>query len=339
MLGGLARVTQLTPKLYAITLTLVLAMALPSAAQNREAAANAFDRGSAAYLEGDYAAAARWFEMANTHAPAAPALLQAIRAHVRAENILRAATLSLRLVSTWPDAEAEVAAAQEIIDQGRERYFFVEVTCDAECSVEVNQTLQAHPSFFLEPDRGVTVGAAFDSGTVTDQVSGAAGESRSVHFERPEGPALETQTETGTGSQTEVGIGTGTETTTGNQDDESSGMSPVVFFTGLALTVGAGAVLAWSGVDTLNTRDDYEAAAAEERAAGNLAFPRASALLDDGEKAERRTNALIGVTAGLGAITLLTAIFTDWGGSDNDDEDTSVRVGIGPGSASIGGQF
>lgn len=326
--------TQLTPKLYAITLALMLAMGASSVdAQNREAAANAFDRGSAAYLEGDFAAAARWFEMANTHAPAAPALLQAIRAHVRAENLLRAATLGVRLIATWPEAEAEVEAAQEIIDQARERYVFVEVTCDADCSVEVNQTLQAHPAFFLEPDRTFTVGAAFDSGTVTDQVSGTAGETKTLSFERPEGPPID-QPPRETDPEGPIGVDP-------DPIDESSGISPAVFFTGLALTVGAGAVLAWSGVDTLNTRDDYEAAAAEERAMGDLTFPRASELLDDGQKAERRTNAMIGVTAGLGAVTLLTAIFTDWGGSDDDDDDddVQVRVGIGPGSASIGGAF
>ena len=326
--------THLTPKLYAITFALVLAMGTGSvgSAQNREAAANAFDRGSAAYLEGDFAAAARWFEMANTHAPAAPALLQAIRAHVRAENILRAATLSVRLISTWPDANAEVEAAQEIIDQARERYVYVEVACDADCSVEVDQTLQAHPAFFLEPGRSYTVGAAFDSGTVTDQVSGDAGDTKTLSFERPEGPAIQQPPrETDPVGPTVVDDG--------GDEESSGGITPVVFFTGLALTVGAGAVLAWSGVDTLNTRDDYEAAAEEERAAGNLTFPRASELLDDGQKAERRTNALIGVTAGLGAVTLLTAIFTDWGGSDDDDEDAQVSVGIGPGSASVRGTF
>ena len=326
--------THLTRKLYAVAIAITFAIT-PSfaSAQNREAAANAFDRGSAAYLEGDFAAAARWFEMANTHAPAAPALLQAIRAHVRAENLLRAATLSVRLVATWPDATQEVEAAQEIIDQAREQFFFVEVVCDADCNVEVNQTLQAHPAFFLEPGRTFTIGAAFDSGTVTDEVSGEAGGTETLSFERPEGPAIQdTPRETDPVGPTGV-------VDTDPDGDESSGISPAVFFTGLALTVGAGAVLAWSGVDTLNTRDDYEAAAEEERAMGDLTFPRASVLLDDGQKAERRTNALIGVTAGLGAITLITAIFTDWGGSDDDEDDARVRVGIGAGSASVGGTF
>jgi outer membrane protein assembly factor BamD (BamD/ComL family) len=57
--------------------------AVPSAraqdARQRQAAAEAYDQGTAAYLAGDYEKAAEWFETANRLAPAAPALIQAAR--------------------------------------------------------------------------------------------------------------------------------------------------------------------------------------------------------------------------------------------------------------------
>ncbi len=103
--------------------------------RERQAAAEAFDRGTTAYLAEDFGTAARWFEMANNLAPAAPALLQAIRAYQRAGNDLRAATLALRLVERFPDAGTSVDQAQHALDEVRGRFFLVEVACDEECAV------------------------------------------------------------------------------------------------------------------------------------------------------------------------------------------------------------
>lgn len=320
---------------------LVASSALAQSASDRQEAAAAFDRGSAAYLEGDYPAAARWFEMANNLVPAAPVVLQAIRAHLRAGNELRAGTLALRLIGKWPDAR-EVEEAQRVVDEARERFFYVEVSCDAECAVELDGALMAHPAFFVQPDTEVTVGAVFDSGTRTETISGAAGEQRTLHFERPEGPPL-TPPDANQDPQRDPGL-IGVTAPPDDTPDERGGISPAVFITSLVLTAGAGAMLVWSGLDTLAINDDYEAAAAQERANGELTFPRASALLDDGQRAERRTNALIGVTAGLGAVTLLTAIFTDWGGHDDEPDDRArlrPTIGIGPagGGVALEGAF
>ena len=51
------------------------------------------------------------------------------------------------------------------------------------------------------------------------------------------------------------------------------------------------------------------------------------ALYQDGLAKETRTNVLIGVTAGLGAATLVLALFTDWDG----DASAAAEVGrVGP---------
>jgi outer membrane protein assembly factor BamD (BamD/ComL family) len=64
---------------------------------SRSAAAEAYDRGTAAYLDGSYEKAAQWFETANRLAPAAPALMQAVRAHHKAGSALKASSLALQL--------------------------------------------------------------------------------------------------------------------------------------------------------------------------------------------------------------------------------------------------
>jgi len=296
-------------------------------AQERQAAAEAFDRGTTSYLAEDYGTAARWFEMANNLAPAAPALLQAIRAHQRAGNELRAGTLALRLVERFPDAGPAVEESQRIVDGMRASYFFVEVMCDAECAVELDGTLQAHPAFFLEPGRTYRVGASFASGNATEEVSGAAGEQRTVRLTAPEGGAVQGPNDD-PGSTRMTGESAWT-----RQDDperreareeSGGGVHPAGFLTSLALTLGAGGVLVWSGMDTLSARDEYEEVAARERMAGETTFPEASQLLADGRDKERRTNILIGATAGLAAVTVVMAIVTDWGG-DSDDERATIR--------------
>jgi hypothetical protein len=86
------------------------------------------------------------------------------------------------------------------------------------------------------------------------------------------------------------------------------GIPPAVFVTSLVLTAGAGGVLVWSGLDTNAGVPAYMSAAAR----GDL--PVAQQLLTEGQGKELRTNILIGVTAGLGAVTVATAVATRWGG-------------------------
>lgn len=320
-----------------LALALIASVSLPSGlsstsaaqtSQERQAAAEAFDRGTTSLLAEDFGTAARWFEMANNLAPAAPALLQAIRAHQRAGNELRAGTLALRLVERFPDAGAAVEEAQSILNTVRRQFFLVEVVCDEECAVELDGTLQAHPAFFLEPGRAHRVGASFANGNVSEEVQGDAGEQRTVRMVAPEGSAQGPTPEPGSTTVTDSEWTRRTATppeggATGRDEDEGGGIHPAGFLTTLGLTLGAAGVLVWSGMDTLSARDEYEEVAARERAEGN-GFDEASALLDEGQSKELRTNVLIGATAGLAALTVVLAIVTDWGG--DDDEDTQAGV-------------
>ena len=306
-------------------------------AQQRQAAAQAFDRGRTAYLNEDYATAARWFEMANDLAPAAGALMQAIVAHQRAGNELRAASLSLRLIARFPDEAAMVGRAQAVIDELGPKFFRIDVECDAECAVEVDGRLASHTSLYLSPGDEHTVGATFDTGTEQETVQGAAGETRALTFTAPEGPPV-SEVEGPGSEQTPQPNPLASPVHEEELDEDDDGISPAYFITSLVLTAGAGGLLIWSGMDTLNANDEYIETADEWRASGDPAvLARAETMLDDGESKELRTNVLIGATAGLATLTLALAIFTDWAGGDEDGEaSTEVSARLRP-QISLGG--
>lgn len=286
------------------------AVAQDSDAQQRQAAGEAFDRGTAAYLARNYPQAAEWFETAHRLAPAAPALVQAIRAHQRAGNVMRAGTLALRLATQYPDDRASARSARDALATATSRYVRVDVVCTG-CNVDLDGTLQDSPSFFVEGGGSHRVVAHFSTGDREETVRGVPGEQREVRLEAPP------PTETTPVDNRVDGNGDGTTTTTTTTPTRAptptptprarSGLSPAVAIVGLALTVAAGGVLAWSGVDTLAGVDAYELSPTQ-------------AALDDGQAKELRTNVLIGVTAGLGVATAAIMIFfTDWGGDDSHE--------------------
>ncbi len=90
---------------------------------------------------------------------------------------------------------------------------------------------------------------------------------------------------------------------------ERKGISPAFFIVGTIVTVGLGATSVWSGIDTQNNPG---AAAVKAGCAGQ---GTSCALYQEGLSKQTRTNALIGTTAGAGAVTILFAIFTRWGGA------------------------
>jgi hypothetical protein len=113
------------------------------------------------------------------------------------------------------------------------------------------------------------------------------------------------------------------------------GLHPAIFITTAVLAAGAGGVLAWSGVDTLNGVPAYQMAAQQ----GDRA--QAEALLADGQGRELRTNILIGVTSGLGAAAVGTLIFTRWGAPRAEQAPTAMLVPVfGPlPSVALWGRF
>ena len=288
-------------------------------AEERQAAAEAaYDRGTRAFRTDDFDSAARWYETANELAPSANALVQAIRSHERSGNFLRAATLGMELTSQYGEERFGRYAAASL-ERATAEGVRVEIAC-TECEITVNGEPEPRRTVFLRRDTEHLVVATFATGTVEERVLAGPGETRTLALEAPpppeDGEGGDTG-ETGTGGSggTEIVIGGGGGTIA--PVDEGGGISPAFFFTGLALTVVAGGVLAWSGFDTLEARDDYVDNPTRDK-------------LDDGRELERRTNILIGATAGLGAVTILLLALTDFSGDAEEPRGASVDAAIAP---------
>ena len=301
--------------------------AAQSDARQRQAAAEAYDRGTAAYLGSEYSRAAQWFETANRMAPAAPALMQAVRAHQRAENFPRAATLALRLSESYGDEPAAAEYSQSVLSELSNQYLRVDVLCDADCRVDLDGKLQEFHSFFLEPGSNHTVTANFDTGERTAEITGDAGESRTLEFEAPPPPPEPDIAPEGNGDGVgRVGLGP--------DDLEKKPLPPVITYIGAGLT---GALLAGSILSMLDMNsavDDYETAVAEWRDCQDdqtdcdpaALRTVAEQKLEDGLSKETRTFILWVATGAIAATTAVIAAFlTDWS-SDAADDDLAVIV-------------
>lgn len=278
-----------------------------STQESRRAAGEAFDRGTSAMLQSDFRAAAHFFEQAYRLAPAAVALKQAIRAHDRSGNGFRAANLALRLREQYPNDADGQSLANDVI--GRYGLQFVEVAASCEeCAILVNDALVGeHISgtvrFYIQPGATATVTGSFSTGDVRAEASGEAG--TSVELDAFVAPPPPPEPEVVPGQNPPV-VGSAAP-----QDD--GGIPRGVFFGVAGATVALGGVLIWSGVDTLNGVSAYEA------------NPTLAAY-NEGHDKERRTNILVGTTAGVGAAAVVIAIFTDWDGDDEEAAPTSRRV-------------
>ncbi len=293
------------------------ATSAPSSAQptaaDRQAAGQSYDRATAAYLARDYPRAATLFETAYRLAPASAPLLQAVRAHERAGNTLRAATLALRLQAFYGGEEAARRQAETTLAASSAQFVRIDVTCATPCTMELDGQLQEHSSFFASPLAAHTVRASFETGSVERSVTGAAGTTEQVAFEAPPPPAA-----VATGGETDAqgGEAGGEGGSAGEASTPASGgggLSPIAFGIALVLTAGAGGTLAWSGVDTLDGVSAYNAAPTVEG-------------LRDGQSRELRTNVLIGATGALAITTLVLAILTDWDGEGSSENAAPVQA-------------
>lgn len=275
-----------------------------SPAERQAAAEAAYDRGTQAYVGGDYAAAARWYERAHELAPAANAMIQAIRASVRANNHLRAATLGVELRRLYGEERMTQHSPQ--VEEVAPRALRVEVACEG-CELEIDGERERYRTFFLAPDTEHVIVGHFESGDRTERLMGRPGETRAIELTAPEVAATETPTEV----PVETPIETPVRPTRPIDDD--GGISPAFAIIAIGLTAVAGGVTLWSGLDTLDKNEAYEASPTLEG-------------LEEGRDLELRTNVLIGTTVGLGVLSLVALILTDWDGSPEEAPPPEVSL-------------
>jgi hypothetical protein len=289
-----------------------------SSVEERAKAAEAYDQGTSAYLAEQYERAAHWFERAYRLVPTSTALLQAVRAHEKSGNSIRAANLALQLRDTFPSDAVSHQTADTVIASVLPVNVLVRAHCEQECTLELDGALVQHPTFFVTPDVEHTIKAAFDHGETSASVKGSAGDTKEVTLSAPAAP-----------------------------------MPPPVprwaFFSSLGATVALGAVTIWSGIDAKNGVSAYESAARSANSPGinDGASPtpeeQAQTLLDEGQDKERRTNILIGVTAAMAAGTAVLGVFTNWKGESREAPSKRIEPAVGVshegGAFAIKGRF
>ncbi len=294
--------------------------------RERQAAAEAYDKGSTAYLAGEYAPAAKWFETAHRMAPNRAALLQATRAYEHAENLPRAATLALQIVLQYSEDAEAVAYAQGLIDELMPYLVRINVDCDG-CRLELESKLLEHTSFFIEPGKKHRLIAEFDTGRRTGDIYGDPGMTQGVHIDAPAAGAaasppvdlvsMETQEEPAARKDRGEKIG-------------SKRFGPLVTWIGVGVTGACVALSVLSTLDMYGGVGDYEDAATaatdcmldcamREDTAQGLLEDTAKGLLEDGQRKEDRTTILWIATGGAAVVTAGIALFlTDWSGGSSD---------------------
>lgn len=293
-----------------IVLVLGSATALAQDGDHQARASDAYDQGAALFVNGRFEEAGQWFMTAYRLAPSEAALLQGMRAYREARRLDVAGTLAVLLVSRYPSS-ASVSVASNIIDEAKRVHFHLMVEC-GDCRLEVDDRLQPGHSLFLEADSPHEVVAHFGPREVREFVSGSANEERTLQIAAPPEPIAEPETQLEPEESEPEPL---TEQRSGREI-----LPPAVFYSALGVTAVVGAVTIWATVDAYSGIDAFEEDPTIE-------------AWRDGHRRERRMKALIGVTAGLAAVTAVMGALTRF----SVGEDTEVTVG--PAGVGVDGRF
>jgi len=291
-----------------------------------------FTRGREAYKAGEFVEAAEHFESADGHAPNDKVLELAISARDKAGNADRAATLAQLGLETYPNSERIKKVAAPLVDKGHAELLQVTVECDQPCTLlDGTRIVHGAPAvrrlIFLTPgDHAIRAGWS-DERTMSQNVSGAAGESSAITFTAPPVPKKDAP------SGAPLGVA-GADT--GVESSPSRVLPPIYFLIGAGATAVLGGVTIWSGIDAQNNpgADVVKQACFDNQ-------PNCNALYNEGRDAQLRTNILIGATSVVGVATAVVGIFfTDWSGKKKSESSASimpwVSYGSGPAAGAVG---
>lgn len=280
--------------------------AFAQSAEDVKRAAAAFDQGRSAYRAESYGEAAENFEAADGFAPSAKALRLAFVARKAAGQLDRAATLAALAVDKYPEDEATMTDAKEILDEASSSLGRVEASCDTSGDLLLDGKLvhgkcDGTRVLFVTPGDHKLTASWSKARTVTKQVSVAAGASESLNFVAPPEP-VEAPPEP-TPSSTSGG-GAATESTSG-------GWSPVVFWTGLGVTAAGAGVSTFLGIRAQNEPG-------VERVKEECSDTTCE-LYKQGVANQNMATIAWSATAAVGAFTIVSAFLTDWGGKKSDE--------------------
>jgi hypothetical protein len=286
--------------------SLSLAQAPPASDPSpRAQASQQFEEGSTAFDRGDFVHAADAFERAYRHAPNPDSLWNAARARQLADDLPRAATLYARYLREAPADARDRNVATALLVTFAPRLGRVEVHGDDIEQLMVDERPSEERIIYVSP--GAYVVRARVAGVLLQQTPVLrAGDVIGLVFEAP-GPAVSAETERAQQQSHLI-----SETLVTSPPSRSSGLSPWFVAGGGILTGVAVAATIASGFSTLSARDAFNAS------------PTASNLAT-GQFMQARTNVLLGISIGLGAMTTATAIWlVEWRGAAHG----GVRLGV-----------
>lgn len=246
-------------------------------------AAKAFADGERAFAAGSYRRAAALFEQAYAEAAHPATLFNAAKARAQAGDHARAANHYARLDSD-ASAPADRADARSALAALAPKVGYLQVRGDFDEATVDDATLGPSGRTYVEPGEHVVLGKRRGK-LLKKTVKIAAGQTLTVDL-------------------------VGEEPAPASPEEKSSGLPRVVTYILGGATVVAGGFAVWSGVDTLAKRDEFQNQAGSSAAQSNAA-------LDDGLARQTRTNVLIGVTIGLGVLTGIAILLTDWKASSS----------------------
>jgi hypothetical protein len=281
----------------------------------RRDAARKFGEGTRAFDAGDFSRAAQAFDTAYALAPHEDALWNAARAWHRAGELARAANEYAQYLREAPPNASGRGVAQAALAQLAQKLGRVEIhVASGVEDVRLDDSPVDAPVVYVLPGAHAVRGKTAQ-GIVEERHTLKEGGALSVLL----APLATTSETPATAPRAPATMEPAPPSDTASR---SSGWPPgvVVVEGGLTLVVVGLAVA--SGLDTLSTLRDFDAAPTQDR-------------LDSGRSKQLRTNILIGASIGLGALTAVTAIWlVDWRSGAR-----STRVGVGLGSASLEGCF
>jgi hypothetical protein len=307
----LARFTSVA--MLALALGLVASLARAQSAEELQAAGHAFQEGQRAQMRGDYAQAAEMFDLANHTAPSAAALRSAIRMHQSAGHHAAAATRAAHALATYPDDAATVEMASQVIAGCGPLTGHVVITCEPTCALTIGGRVvsadTARADLYLDPGTHVLRASWPGHRSLERTLEAAVGSNQEVAL-RSSDPEVVSSESVVTAPPAEEVSGPTTPPSSGGPTptpSSSSGLSPVFFAIAAGLTVAAAATTIGLGIDMLDARNRYVLMPTE-------------AGWRDGVGRETATNALLGTSLALAAVTVGLAIFTDWDGEPSTSE-------------------
>jgi hypothetical protein len=264
-----------------------------------------YKKGKDAYKAKDYVTSAQAFQQAYELKPHHDALWNAAHSYREAGQQVEAANLYARYLREAPESAKDRDEAIRALKDLSGKLAKVEVN-PAAAIKDVMLDGKPYEGFSVY----VTPGEHTASGKVQDGVNDGqtarstqtvkAGQAVSLALEPPPPPTVI--------KKVEVRV-------------EDKGLPWVIPVIGAGLTIGAAAVMTWSGLDTNSRRNEFNDIQSKNRVDDRL-----PGLLDDGKSAQTRTNILLVTTGVLAVATGVLAYFVNWKTAFGGGEKPSTTI-------------